>query len=203
MLSVHAPAFHDPGLQPFGDEPEHTAVADPMLQEPHHPIMADAVEERPDVGVEDPVHRPLGDLEGERVQRIVLGTPRTEPVGKAEKIRLVDRVQHLHQRPLDDLVLERRDAERPLPAVGLRNVLPPRRLRPVAAAHHAAVQVVDVAIECARVLFPRHPVDAGSRPCLELMEGPGQQLRRHVVHQRREPFVPVPLRCFSYVGQRL
>jgi hypothetical protein len=151
----------------------------------------------------DPVHRPPGDPEGERIQRIVLGAPRSEPVGEAEEVRLVDRVQHLHQRPLDDLVLECRDAERPLPAVGLRDVLPPRRLRPVAAAHHAAVQVADVAIERARILLPRHPVDAGSRPCLELMEGPGQQLRRHVVHQRGEPFIPVPLCCFSYAGQRL
>jgi hypothetical protein len=165
--------------------------------------VADAVEERPDVGVEDPVHRPPGDPEGERIQRIVLGAPRSEPVGEAEEVRLVDRVQHLHQRPLDDLVLERRDAERPLPAVGFRDVLPPRRLRPVAAAHHAAVQVADVAIERTRVLPPRHPVDTGSRPGLELMEGPGQQLRRHVMHQRGEPFVPVPLCRFSYAGQRL
>jgi hypothetical protein len=35
-----------------------------MLQELHHPVVADAVEERPDVGVEDPVHRPPGDAEG-------------------------------------------------------------------------------------------------------------------------------------------
>ena len=43
------------------------------------------VEERPDVGVEDPVHRPPGDPEGERIQRIMLGAPRSEPVGEAEE----------------------------------------------------------------------------------------------------------------------
>ena len=39
------PLLHDPGLQPLGYQPEHTAVADPVLQEPHHPLVADAVEE--------------------------------------------------------------------------------------------------------------------------------------------------------------
>lgn len=52
------PLLHDPGLQPFGHQPEHTAIADPVLQEPHHPVVADAVEEGPDVGVQDPVHLP-------------------------------------------------------------------------------------------------------------------------------------------------
>jgi hypothetical protein len=79
----------------------------------------------------------------------------------------------------------------------------PRRLRPIRAAHHAAVQVVDVAIERHRILLPRHPIDTGCSLRLELLEGPGQQVRRHVVHQRREPFTPVPHRHFSYAGQRL
>jgi site-specific DNA recombinase len=197
------PLLHDPGLQPFGQQPEDTAIADPMLQEPHHPGVADAVEERPDVGVQNPVHFPQIDPVGERVQRIVLGTPRPEPIGEAEEVRLVDGVQHLHHRALDDLVLQRRDAERPLPAVGLRDVLPPRRLRPVCAAHHAAMQVVDVAIERHRILLPLHPIDTGCSLRLELMEGPGQQGRRHVVHQGREPFTTVPLCRFSYAGQRL
>ena len=118
------PLLHDPGLQPFGHQPEHTAVADPVLQEPHHPRVADAVEEGPDVGVQDPVHLSQIDPVGERVQRVVLRAPGTEPVGEAEEVRLVDSVQHLHERALDDLVLQRRDAERPLPAVGLRDVLP-------------------------------------------------------------------------------
>src|SRR5215213_12015610 len=95
------------------------------------------------------------------------------------------------------------NAERPLPAVGLGDVLPPRRLRPVPAAYHAAMQVADVGIERRRVLVPRHPIDAGSSLRLEPMEGPGQQVRRQVVHQRGEPFPLVPLRRFPYAGQRL
>jgi site-specific DNA recombinase len=82
------PLLHDPGLQPLGQQPEHAAVADPVLDEPHHPGVADAVEEGPDVGVQDPVHLSQIDPVGERVQRVVLGAPGTEPVGEAEEVRL-------------------------------------------------------------------------------------------------------------------
>jgi hypothetical protein len=51
--------------------------------------------------------------------------PRPEAVGETEEVRLVDGVQHLHHRALHDLVLQRGDAERPLPTVGLEDVLPP------------------------------------------------------------------------------
>ena len=73
--------------------------------------------------------------------------PRPEPVGEAEKVLLVDGVQHLDHRPLDDLVLQRGDAERPQPPVGLRDVHPPRRPRPVGAAVDPAVQIPEVRLQ--------------------------------------------------------
>lgn len=133
----------------------------------------------------------------------MLGAPRPEPVGETEKIHLVDGVQYFHHRALDDLVLQRSDAERPLPAVGFGDVLAPRWLRPIRTAHDAVVQVADVPIERPGVFLPCHPIDTGRCLRLELMEGPGQQVRCHVVHQGREPFTLVPLRSFSYAGQRL
>jgi hypothetical protein len=50
----------------------------------------------------------------ESVQRIVLATPRPEPIGEADEVLLVDRLQHRHDRLLDDLVLQAPDAQRPL-----------------------------------------------------------------------------------------
>lgn len=52
------PLNHNPGLQPFGYQPKHTAIADPVFQKLHHPVAADAVEERPNVGVQDPLQLP-------------------------------------------------------------------------------------------------------------------------------------------------
>jgi hypothetical protein len=100
-------------------------IADPVLDEPDQPVMADRVEERPEVGVEDPVDPLPGDPGGERVQRVVLTTPGPEPVAEAEELRLIDRGEDGHHRGLDDLVLQRRDAERPLSAVRLGYVPPP------------------------------------------------------------------------------
>ena len=84
--------------------------------------MADVVEEPFDVGVQYPVHRLALDAHRERVQRIVLSPSGPEPVGEAEEVRLVDRIENLYHRALDNLVLQRRNAERALPAVRFRDV---------------------------------------------------------------------------------
>ena len=67
---------------------------------------------RSDIGIQDPVDPPPVDPDHECVQRLVLAAPRPEAIGEAEEVRLVDGVQHLHHRALDDLVLQRGDAER-------------------------------------------------------------------------------------------
>ena len=70
-----------------------------------------------DVGIEHPVHAPLssGRPQERRAHRCALRL-RSEPVGEAEEVRLVDRDQRLDDGPLDNLVLQRRYAERSLPA---------------------------------------------------------------------------------------
>src|ERR1700756_3666301 len=109
--------------------------------------MVKAGEELAEIRVEHPVHMPRLDRSRERIQRIMRRTPRSKPIREAEKVRLVDRVQHLDQRPLKDLVLQRGDAERPLPPVGLRDEHPPRRLRPVTPAMDPSMQIPKVRLE--------------------------------------------------------
>jgi hypothetical protein len=88
--------------------------------------VVDGVEEPTDVGVEHPVHLLRPDPDREQVQRIMLATSGPEPVREPEEVDLVDGVQHLDHRALDDLVLQRCDPERPLPPVGFGDVHPPR-----------------------------------------------------------------------------
>ena len=92
-------------------------VADTVLDKPHHPLVADVVEEPFDVGVQYPVHRPMLNADHQRVQGVVLAPSGSKPVGEADEVRLVDRIEHLDHRALDDLVLEPRDAERALSPV--------------------------------------------------------------------------------------
>jgi hypothetical protein len=110
--------------QPFADQAQQATVRDPVLEEPHHPVVVDGVEERADVGIEHPVHPAPAETDPERVQRLMLIAPGSEPVGEAEKVRLIDGVQHRDHRLLDDLVLQRSDAQRTLPAVPFGDIDP-------------------------------------------------------------------------------
>src|SRR5258708_20189285 len=101
-------------------------------------------EEVADISVEYPVHLLLGDPDRERIQRIVRATPGPEPIGETGKVLLVHRVQHLHHRTLEDLVLQRGDTGRPLPPVRLRYVHPARRARPVGTPADTAAPAFEV-----------------------------------------------------------
>jgi hypothetical protein len=130
---------------------------------------------------------PRLDRSRERIQRIMRRAPRSKPIREAEKVRLVDRVQHLDQRPLKDLVLQHSDAERPLPPVGLRDERPPRRLRPVTPAMDPSMQIPKVHLEIQPIVRPRHAINAGSglRPKREVRRP--QAIDIDVVQERREP----------------
>ena len=93
----------------------------------------------------------------------MLATPGPEPVAEAQELRLIDRRQDDDHRRLDDLVLQRRDAERPLSAVRLRYVRPARRQRPVRAGVDAPVEIGEGSLEILRVLFPGHRIDPRRR----------------------------------------
>src|SRR6266851_7945135 len=84
--------------------------------------------------------------------------PWPESVRETPEVRLIDGVQHLDDGPLDNLVLQRGDAERPLPPVRLRDIHPPARRRPVAPLLHPRVQVPEVSLQILPVGCPPHPV---------------------------------------------
>src|SRR6516162_5093167 len=48
----HLPIFHHPSLQPFTDQADHAAVADPMLDKTDQPLVVDRVEEPGNIGVQ-------------------------------------------------------------------------------------------------------------------------------------------------------
>ena len=79
------------------------------------PVPIKLAEEVADVRIQHPIHLLPGDPGRQRAQRIMRLAPWPEPVRKAPEIRLVNGVQHLDDGPLDNLVLQRGDAERPLP----------------------------------------------------------------------------------------
>ena len=77
-----------------------------------------------DICVEHPIHLFPHESGVKGVQRIVLAAPRPEPIGKAKKVRLVDGLQNVHGRLLDDFVLQAQNIQGTLRAVRLRDVGP-------------------------------------------------------------------------------
>ena len=56
------------------------------------------------------------------VKRLMRAAARTEPVGEALEVDLIDLVEDRHHSLLDDPVLQSRDAQRALPPIGLRYI---------------------------------------------------------------------------------
>ena len=121
----YLPVLHHPGFQPLADQSDHPPIADPVFHEADQPVVAHRIEEPGDVGIQYPVHLAPVDPDRQRVQRIVLAAPGPEPVAEPQEIFLPDRIQHFYQRALDDLVLQRRYAQRALPAVRFGYIHPP------------------------------------------------------------------------------
>jgi hypothetical protein len=128
--------------------------------------------------------------------------PGPEPVGEADEVRLVDAVEHLDDGALDDLVLQRGDAERPQPPVPLGDVRPPDRLRPIAPALDSLVQVPEVALQVLPVVTPRHAVDSRRGRRTQRPIGRPEAIDIDVVQERGELRVHVLLCDTAHAIQR-
>ncbi len=131
--------------------------------------------------------------------------PRSEPVTETKKLHLVNRCQdHIHNRLLDDLVLQRRDPERSCPAVRLGYLYPPNRRRPVRSPSvQTPVQVEQALIQPFAVHVPRDAVDTGCCVLLQCEVGRTERVPRDVVEERSETLLRVSLCSFPCPGRRL
>ncbi len=108
------PILQHADVQPFLYQPHDAPIGHPMLDELDKPFVGEMVKKSPNVKVEYPVHFSRQQSRVERVQRLMLTAPRSEPVREAEEIRFVDGVQHLDRCTLGDFVFQRCYSERSL-----------------------------------------------------------------------------------------
>jgi hypothetical protein len=134
-----------------------------MLQELDQPSLTEPVEETADIKIEHPVH--ISGRQGyrPRVQRPVLRTPRTEPGGEAKEVFLIDGIQYLDHRTLDDFVLQGRDAQRPLPTIRFGYVHPSRGLSSVRPGLQPLIQAFDPHFLVFMEVLPDFAVHSRSR----------------------------------------
>src|SRR5215472_14601200 len=124
-------ALQEAGFEPPLDQAEDPRIGHPVPQHPTHPGVVNAIEKGSDVEIEHPVHTLRHQCFFQGSQGRMRATPRPEAVAEAYKVGLVDGIQHFGYRALDNLVLERRDAEGPTAAVAFRDVCTAYRLWPV------------------------------------------------------------------------
>src|SRR6516164_5568923 len=129
--------------------------------------------------------------------------PRPESIREAEKVGFVDGIQHLDRCALDDLVFQRRNAERSLPPVGLGDVHPPHRLGSVRSSLQPIGEVPEVRFQFLPVVPPRLPVHARRGFLLQAEVGQAERLQViDMVQERREPQLLITLCCLTYPPQR-
>jgi len=182
-----------PGLQPLPDEPEHARVGDPTPDAVLQLLERNGVETPLDVGVQNPVHVPFRDRHRKRVQCVVLAAFGPEPIAESEEIDLEHLVQDGHARLLDDLVFQRRDAERAQAPVLLLQVAAFDRLGPISTTVQALVQIGERRVQKRPVGGPRHPVDPWGCITRQPIEAVAEQTRRQVAEQIAEPCLSVRL----------
>ena len=131
-----------------------------------------------------------------------MGTaPGPEAVRAVQKVLLVDRLQHLAHGVLDQLVLERRDPNRPrLPSV-LRDEDASDRLMAIALRLHPRVEILEVSLQVLPVRFLRDPIHAHRRILAHAVIGPLQSRHIDPMRQRVEPSFGLAPRSFHYLQE--
>src|SRR4030042_4346234 len=125
--------------------------------------MIQSVEEAANVQIQPPVHLPARDPSPDRIQRIMLAAAGAKAIAEAQEVLLINLAQDPRHRLLDDLVLQRCDAQRSLPTVRLGYPATPRGLRTVPSALDPIVEVRQPGLQLSAVLGPRHAVQPRGR----------------------------------------
>src|SRR3989338_5775108 len=120
--------FDDANVNPFLNQAEDAAVANPSLDERHELTPHNRVEVALNVGFKHIRHRTATYRAADGVERVVRTAARPEAVGAREEILLVDRGEHRDRGLLDDFVLKGRNRDLSLFSVFLGDVDSSQRL---------------------------------------------------------------------------
>src|SRR5271163_2151271 len=159
------------------------------------------IEKATNVGIENPVHLLPHDPYPQRVQRLMLASPRPETIREPLKILFVNLIEDRHYGLLNDLILQGCDAQGTLPSIGFRNVGSLGRLRSIRSPMDSAMQICQLLIQVRLVPLPRHAIDSWCSSSLQGVEALPQLMDGNVVEQRGEPRPLIFTCCLTHTKQ--
>ena len=187
-------SLDNPHGQPLAEEFQPPPIADPSLHQSEPLPVVDGVKERLHVGLQDPPSaHPRRLPRPDRVPGVPL---RAEPLGAVPNAGLTPRCSHERARRLDPPVAPRREAQRALPTVRLRQVHPSHRLRALPPRLPVHRPLVKAALDPAALdILEADPVDARTPPLrAHCFPGPPHHVGPdEAVIPRVDPAVPTPL----------
>ena len=165
--------------------------------------MRQMIEKAPNVTVQNPVHLLPRDRDVQRIQRWMLAMLWPEAIRETPEILLINLIEDCDHGLLNNLVLQRRDPERPLPAIRFRNVYPSRWLRSISAAVDPAVQIGEPIFQSGLVLVPCDAVHSRRSLTLQSVKAIPEQRDRQMVKLGGElHLLPFPC-CLTHTRQPL
>jgi len=149
--------------------------------------VVDGVEEALDVEVDHPASPDPHQPTPQRLQRLVRVSPRPEAVRAVQEVLLVDRLQKHQDRPLEDLVLQRRHPDRPGRArTVFGDVDAAHSRRAVATGLESLEQARQILLQPLRVLRGGDPIHTRRAGLARLPPRLAQPLHVDMVGQRRQ-----------------
>jgi len=170
-------------MQALPDQSQQRPVGHPMSEHLLQLGAVQTVEEGDDIRLQYPVHLASSDDSVQSTESIMGTALRSEAVRAVQELPLVDRLQYLTQRVLDDLVLDRRDPNRPRLARFLGDVHTPDRLMPPSLGLQPRVQVLQPRPQVPPVFLLRDSIHPHRRILAEAVVGPLQA--RHIDQMRQ------------------
>src|SRR5712675_1759820 len=190
-------SLHNFLTEPAAQQAKNAPITDALLDPLHHPLMPYRVEVALEVGVD---HERVAFLDEliHFAQRIPAAAPRSKPVTHRPERRLENRFKHKLHCCLNDTILDRGNPQRPRPAIALRYLYPPHRLRSVTALPQRRRKLLQV-----ELLLCLKPLDALSIYARGAVIGPNflpgrlqSRWCKHLVHQT------IPTSSFDAIDQR-
>src|SRR5271166_4058776 len=150
-----ASVFEDTRIEPFADQSQQHPIPHPTLEKVAEVAVVDRIKEFSNIDIHDPAAPHRQRLLPEAVERLMRRPSRAEAIRAVLEVLFVDCFQHHDDRPLEYLIREGRNPQRPSFGRGARlgDMDPPHRRRVIRPGLGSVQQRLKVAQQVGRIRF--------------------------------------------------